>query len=167
MAASLSSRGTQRGAIRERTCSTALPSKMKVCLFCWLLSSSMSKRLHVEFSEMSEFVSENSENPSECEACSLLKRAAKPLAGESVQDAIYRVARQLHWSFARAKAVWYREARRIDAREMDQLRRLAAEQAARFERIAQAMRNTDPDMYEQDIIALLSAARALGGEDQT
>lgn len=113
---------------------------------------------------MSEILSENSEKSSECEACQLLKRAAKPLAGESVKNALSRLARQLEWNFARTKAIWYGEARRIDAREMDQLRRLAAEQAARFERIAQAMRTTDPEFYCDDIAALVSAARKLGGE---
>src|SRR6266550_8621746 len=99
---------------------------------------------------MSEFVSENSENPSECEACNLLHRAARPLAGESVKDAINRVARHLRWNFARTKAVWYGEARRIDAHEMDQLRRLASEQAARYQRLAEAMRNVDPDFYNDE-----------------
>lgn len=114
---------------------------------------------------MSEISSNGSEINSGCEACNLLKRAAVPQAGESVKHAISRVARQLHWNFARAKSIWYGEARRIDAHEMDQLRKLASEQAARFQRVAQAMRNVDPDMYEHDIIALLSAARKLGGED--
>lgn len=114
---------------------------------------------------MSESTSGKPEINSGCEACNLLHRTAKPLAGESVKDAINRVARQLHWNFARTKAIWYREAKRIDAHEMDELRRLANEQAARFERIAQAMRNTDPDFYSEDIASLVSAARQLSGED--
>lgn len=114
---------------------------------------------------MSEFVSENSENPSECEACSLLKRAAKPLAGESVKDALSRLARQLHWNFARTKAIWYGEARRIDAHEMDQLRRLANEQAARFRRVADAMQSVDPDFYIDEIASLVNAARSLSDTD--
>lgn len=114
---------------------------------------------------MSEIVSENSENPSECEACNLLKRAARPLAGESVKDAINRVARQLRWNVARAKSIWYREARRIEAHEMDALRRLANEQAARFHRVADAMQSVDPEFYFDEIAALVSAARKLGGED--
>lgn len=113
---------------------------------------------------MSQISSGNSENSSECEACQLLKRAAKPLAGESVQDAINQLARKLRWGFARTKAIWYREARRIDAHEMDQLRRLASEQAQRYQRLAEAMRNVDPDFYDDEIIALVSAAQKLGKE---
>lgn len=125
----------------------------------------MSKRLHVEISEMSEMLSEGSEKSSECEACSLLKRAARPMAGESVKDAINRVARALRWNFARTKAVWYGEARRIDAHEMDELRRLAHEQASRFRRVADAMQTVDPDFYIDEITSLVSAARKLSGSD--
>lgn len=124
----------------------------------------MSKRLHRGVSSMTETMSGKSELSSGCEACQLLKRAAVPQAGESVKHAITRVARQLHWNFARAKSIWYGEARRIDAHEMDELRRLANEQAARFQRIADAMRNTDPDFYGEDIVALVNAAQRLGGE---
>lgn len=116
---------------------------------------------------MPKTMSANGEISSGSEAKTLLHRTARSLAGESVKDAINRVARLLRWKFARTKAIWYDEARRIDAHEMDQLRRLAAEQAARFDRIAQAMRITDPDVYSEEIAALVSAARALGGEDQT
>jgi Xaa-Pro aminopeptidase len=50
---------------------------------------------------------------------------------------------------------------------MDQLRAVARAQAARFARVAQAMHAIDPDMYQQDIAALVRAARKLGGEDQS
>lgn len=114
---------------------------------------------------MSEFVSEKPELSSECEACNLLKRAAVPQAGESVKSAINRVARQLRWNFARTKAIWYGEARRIDAHEMDKLRQLAAEQAQRYRRLADAMRNVDPEFYDDEIVALVSAAQKLGAPD--
>lgn len=114
---------------------------------------------------MSEISSGKPEISSGCEACNLLKRAAVPQAGESVKSAINRVARQLHWNFARAKSIWYGEAKRIDAHEMDQLRRLAAEQATRFRRVADAMQTVDPDFYIDEITSLVSAARALSGED--
>lgn len=117
---------------------------------------------------MSEFLSEDSELSSECEASNLVRRAAEPReAGESVKAAIGRAARRLHWSITRTRAIWYAEARRIDSHEMDQLRALARQQAERHTRIAAALAATDPEFHQLDIAAHLSAARQLGGEDQS
>ncbi len=104
---------------------------------------------------------------SEIEARDLVRRVAQGSAGGSIKETILRVARRLRWSATRTKAIWYAEARRIDAAEMDQLRALAAEQAARYTRVAAAMQAVDPDLYQQDIAALVRAARQLGGEDQS
>lgn len=102
------------------------------------------------------------------EAGDLVRRVAEPRPiGDSVKQAIARAARRLRWSITRTKAIWYAEARRIDASEMDQLRALAREQAARYASLAHALQAVDSDMYEQDIAALLSAARDLGGTDQS
>lgn len=103
---------------------------------------------------------------SEREACDLVRRVAEPRTeGDSVSQAIMRAARRLRWSITRTKALWYGEARRIDAAEMDQLRSLARDQAARYSRMAEALRHIDPEMYSPDIDALISAAQRLGGED--
>lgn len=105
---------------------------------------------------------------SEREAYDLVRRVAEPrTAGDSVKQAIIRAARRLRWSITRTKAIWYAEARRIDASEMDQLRALASEQAARYSRMAEALRHVDAEMYQPDIDALIDAAFKLGGEDQS
>src|ERR1700738_4115328 len=58
------------------------------------------------------------------EAQALVRRCAEPRpAGDIVKAAIRRVSLQLQMPFVRVKAIWYGEARRIDAEEMDRLRR--------------------------------------------
>jgi hypothetical protein len=60
------------------------------------------------------------------EAQSLVRRCAEPrTAGESVKAAIRRVCRRLDLPFTRTRDIWYGDARRIDAGEMDRLRREA------------------------------------------
>jgi hypothetical protein len=58
------------------------------------------------------------------EAQALIRRCAEPRpAGDPVKAAIRRASLQLQMPFARVKAIWYGEARRIDSEEMDRLRR--------------------------------------------
>src|SRR5579859_3248573 len=60
------------------------------------------------------------------EARNLVQRCAEPRpVGDSVKAAIIRASRRLGFSFSRTKDIWYSAARRIDAAEMDQLRRTA------------------------------------------
>jgi hypothetical protein len=60
------------------------------------------------------------------EARALVRKCAEPRpAGDLVKAAIYRASRRLGMPFSRTRCIWYREARRIDAAEMDQLRRKA------------------------------------------
>lgn len=100
------------------------------------------------------------------EAGELLRKLSEPRpVGDSVKSAIARAARRLRWSYTRTKAIWYAEARRIDASEMDQLRAEARQQASRYSAIAHALQAVDPNMHQHDIIALLGAARKLGSED--
>jgi hypothetical protein len=61
------------------------------------------------------------------EMAALLARIAGPVG--SYPERIARAARALGWNYRRAKAHWYREARRIDNHEM----RAAREAAARAE----------------------------------
>lgn len=97
-----------------------------------------------------------------CEASVLVKRAAEPrVIGDSVKAAIARAANKLRWRYSRTKDIWYARARRIDAHEMDALRKEAAKQAAKYERIANAMVTTDPEFFGEDIAALVHTARAL------
>ena len=105
---------------------------------------------------------ESSQMSCEYEAIQLLKRAAGPSEfGNGVKAAIDRAARRLGWKFNRVREMWYGRARRIEAREMDQLRELSRQQAARYERIANAMGEVDSDFYGQEINALVDMARAL------
>lgn len=98
------------------------------------------------------------------EASVLVRRVAEPRrVGDSVKAAISRVSTRLGFRFGRTRDLWYGRARRIDASEMDALRREAANQADRYERVARAMEQTDPDFYGQDIAALVHASRTLRG----
>ena len=57
------------------------------------------------------------------EAQTLVRRCAEPRpAGDLVKAAIRRASRQLGLSFTRTRDIWYGDARRIDAEEMDRLR---------------------------------------------
>jgi hypothetical protein len=70
------------------------------------------------------------------EAQALVRRCAEPRpAGDIVKAAIRRVSLQLQMPFVRVKAIWYGEARRIDAQEMDRLRR-GAEKAELAQAVA-------------------------------
>jgi hypothetical protein len=65
------------------------------------------------------------------EAQMLVKRCAEPRpAGDSMANAIVRAARRLKFTPGRTRDIWYREARRIDAKEMDQLRVYASKAIA-------------------------------------
>jgi hypothetical protein len=75
--------------------------------------------------------SRGSENPSSGseieEARNLVRSCAEPRpVGDSVKVAIDRAADRLGFTYSRTKDIWYGDARRIDAREMDILRRGAA-----------------------------------------
>lgn len=85
-----------------------------------------------KFSERSEKPSENSDSGesrkgqrmnASVEAAELIRALAEPRpVGDTVKLALQRAARASGLSPTRAKAIWYREARRIDAEEIDALR---------------------------------------------
>lgn len=57
------------------------------------------------------------------EARVLIRQCAEPCrAGELVKEAIFRASRRLAMPHSRARDIWYGDARRIDASEMDRLR---------------------------------------------
>src|SRR5882757_7352070 len=57
------------------------------------------------------------------EAQNLVRRCAEPRpAGDQVKAAIRRASKRLDIPFSRTKDIWYGDARRIDAEEMDRLR---------------------------------------------
>jgi hypothetical protein len=62
------------------------------------------------------------------EARALIRKCAEPRkTGELVKEAIFRASRRLAMPISRARDIWYGDARRINAYEMDRLRRGAAE----------------------------------------
>ncbi len=118
------------------------------------------------------------------EASALIKRAAEPAPiGDKVKAAIARACRAVShellaggfqpMAYGRARRIWKCEARRIDAEEMDALRRAAkdkaligdarAEYKALLDRIAaceQALRVSDADFHRPSLDALDDAARS-------
>lgn len=118
--------------------------------------------------QMPKIPSEQSEMSSVSEASSLLRRVAGPRDVEdSVKALIRRAARRLQWGFSRTKDIWYGNARRIDAAEMDRLRGEAARAEAEHLRARLvALRNglaaTDPELHRETIDALERALRAMG-----
>jgi hypothetical protein len=61
------------------------------------------------------------------EAQTLVRQCAEPRpAGDNVKAAIGRASRRLNMQFNRTRDIWYGQAKRIDAEEMDKLRAKAA-----------------------------------------
>lgn len=52
-----------------------------------------------------------------------------PIAGGSVKERIYRAARYVGFTFSRTHTLWYGNARRVDAQEIDLLRAAAVKKA--------------------------------------
>lgn len=129
---------------------------------------------------MSEYPSEKSESvpmSALAEASVLVRRAAEPRPiGDSVKVAIGRAARRLGFHYSRTKDLWYGDAHRIDADEMDALRarsRQRAEQEARadvclaIERLVglrAALAAADENFHRASIAALDDALRGMGAE---
>lgn len=78
------------------------------------------------------------------EAQTLVRRCAEPRPpGDSVKAAVRRASRRLGIPFSRTRDIWYGDARRIDAAEMDRLRQ-GAEKAELAQAVAgiEVLRNT-------------------------
>lgn len=105
---------------------------------------------------MSEKRSEFSEMSDVCLAADLI-RQIEPRDHRSIKEWIGATARRLGWSYGRAKSVWYGEARRIDAAEMDALRK--ASEARQLRKLADEHRNV------KERIARLQAALAVIREE--
>jgi hypothetical protein len=102
------------------------------------------------------------------EAQSLVRRCAEPRpAGDLVKAAILRVSRRLGLPFNRAKDIWYGDARRIDAEEMDLLRAAAVvaevDHAALGIEVLRTRLAGSPSPVSREVVAGIDAAlRALG-----
>ena len=81
------------------------------------------------------------------EAQTLVRRCAEPRpAADQVKAAIRRASQRLDIPFSRIRDIWYGDARRIDAEEMDRLRRGAESAEARL------CRRRHRDTKEQDAV---------------
>lgn len=108
---------------------------------------------------------------------SALIREIAPIEGATVGERILHVARKLGWRHNRAREIWYEQARRIDAREMDQLREAREtrklqeatneyrELRAKIARIEAALLASDADFHSPQIDALRQSVGGLGGVD--
>ncbi len=98
-------------------------------------------------------------------------------AGMSVKARLRKAAVVLRLPPRRVRAIWYGEARRIDAHEMEAIRNAQAKAvAARLSRMRAALARIDPEFFEPDILALerverqarrfVQAAGAAEGEEE-
>lgn len=66
------------------------------------------------------------------EAAALVRAVAEPSRpGDTVRARITRAAKRLSWSYGRTEDIWRGEARRIDAHEIDMLRKIAGDHSPR------------------------------------
>lgn len=106
---------------------------------------------------MSENPSGGSEMSDVTIASDLLKRAAMPARpGELVVHQIKRAARKVGLTYARAKSIWYGEARAIRAHEIDALRKTVGE----VDEVRAAFEAVDPRLLSMDRRALLALGKA-------
>src|SRR3984957_13557912 len=97
------------------------------------------------------------------EAQTLVRRCAEPRpAGDQVKAAIRRASQRLEIPFSRTRDIWYGDARRIDAEEMDRLRH-GAEKAELAQAVAAIgfLRNkilASPSSASHQMISNLQAA---------
>ena len=106
------------------------------------------------------------------EAQTLVRRCAEPRpAGDQVKAAIRRASRRLGLSFTRTRDIWYGDARRIDAEEMDRLRQGAedaefAHAVAGIEVLRNRMLESNLPASRQVFAALTAALSALGVHEE-
>jgi len=97
-----------------------------------------------------------------------VRRCAEPRPpGDQVKAAIRRASRRLGLSFTRTRDIWYGDARRIDAAEMDRLRQGAenaefAQAIAGIEVLRNRMLESNLPASRQVFTALTAALSALG-----
>lgn len=103
------------------------------------------------------------------EASTLLRKlVADEPTGTKIKGLIDAAAKKVGWKFSRTKDVWYRDARRIDAHEMDRLRDVLAKREADALRqqlagLRTKLAATDPQLHRPTIDALECALRQMGG----
>ena len=121
----------------------------------------------------SETTSENSEMSPVAdvqEMSGLLRElGGNPSGRSNVTREIERVARRLGLGFSRAKSLWYGEARRVDAHEMDRaraeaaaLRSAVADAESRLAALEASLTATDEDFHRPVLDRLRERHRARG-----
>jgi hypothetical protein len=120
-----------------------------------------------EFKEMSDVVF----------AAELIRRV-EPRRHMSVKEWIGTTARRLGWPYSRTKAVWYEDAKRIDAAEMDAIRaailaretrKLASDHRTQLDRIARlkaALAVVDEEFHCEQIVGMERQFRRRGDVDR-
>ena len=102
------------------------------------------------------------------EAQTLVRQCEGPRpAVDQVKAAILRASRRLGFAFSRTRDIWYGGARRIDAKEMDRLRKEAdcieiARAAARLEVLRSRMQASKSPVSRQVVAGINAARQALG-----
>jgi phytoene/squalene synthetase len=102
------------------------------------------------------------------EAQTLVRRCAEPRpAGDQVKAAVRRASQRLDIPFSRVRDIWYGDARRINADEMDRLRQVAentelAHAVAGIEVLRNRMLASRSPASRQVVAGLSAALRALG-----
>src|SRR5258705_11851835 len=110
---------------------------------------------------MSEKLSEYREMLSE--AALMLRQVAEPKGNTKATIAF--VARKFGWKQSRAKAIWYREARRVDVWEMDALRAEYASLRNTADALMAVLVEADPHRSREDISEELARVARLARED--
>jgi hypothetical protein len=104
------------------------------------------------------------------EAQTLVRRCAEPRpAGDLVKAAIRRASRRLDLPFSRTRDIWYGDARRIEAEEMDRLRREAenaelAHAVAAIKLLKKRMLTSCSPESDQVVAGLAATLEALGSD---
>src|SRR6202042_2432303 len=102
------------------------------------------------------------------EAKILVRRCAEPRpAADQTKAAIRRASQRLDLPFSRVRDIWYGDARRIDAHEMDRLRQVAdnaefAQAVAGIEVLRNRMLESNLPASRQVFVSLTAALSALG-----
>jgi len=115
---------------------------------------------------MSEFKLEKDNLSSVIEASVLVRQVGGPING-SVKAAIARAARRLGFPHSRTRDLWYANARRIDAHEIDRIRecadrRKAMEAVALVVDLRERLAAVDAEFHGPAIRALDDTLRQMG-----
>ena len=126
---------------------------------------------------MSELRSKEPEMTSEAEMTALVHEVANYAApSTNWKERVRAASRVLKLPFGRAKAHYYREARRVDAEEMDRaraaaeelreasIRRKAAEHMAWLNSTIEHLRTVDPEFHSLNVAGLERAVARLGSQ---